>query len=558
MGAIHFSIDVSLAGLLARELGISIFVETGTFKGDSVALVRSMFSEIHTCEFSPELHQSALRRFEADKAVTCHLGDSAILLQEIASRLEGRPAFYFLDAHWCEAENTAGKNSQCPLLNELSAIDALNNRSVIVIDDARLFLAPPPAPHETSQWPSFHELVCQLFSMSGDHELMVVNDNIIFFPRSAKAVIDAYAKTHGVDWLVAANCLKEDGNFMKQLSEKEAVIQEKEAVIQEKEAVIQVQNKALNAYKIFYKIPCAGFLKRAIDAFMPRLGNLNQYAPRQLNFKNKATPHSETPANISISIVTPSYQQGKFIEKTINSVLAQNYMPLEYIVQDGGSTDETIAILKNYEPRLAACASAKDSGQAEAINNGFSKSTGEIMAWLNSDDLLLPGALVKVASFFDSHPAVDVVYGNRLLIDENDMEIGRWILPGHDSDILSWVDYVPQETLFWRRRVWEKIGGKVDESFRFAMDWDLLLRFRDVGAKFEHIPEFLGAFRIHSSQKTSANLNDVGHHEMDRIRHKLHGRVPSRVEIRKAQMRYLVKHIFCDLVYRMRCYFSIK
>jgi hypothetical protein len=105
------------------------------------------------------------------------------------------------------------------------------------------------------------------------------------------------------------------------------------------------------------------------------------------------------------------------------------------------------------------------------LNWGFRRITGEIMAYLNSDDLLIPGALHHVAEYFHRHPEVD--------IDHDPV----WVLPPHDNDVLSWADYVPQETLFWRRRIWDKIGGAFDESFDFALDWDLLLRFRDVGAR---------------------------------------------------------------------------
>jgi len=174
------------------------------------------------------------------------------------------------------------------------------------------------------------------------------------------------------------------------------------------------------------------------------------------------------------------------------------------------------------------------------------------MAWLNSDDLLLPGALACVANYFARHPEVDVVYGNRLLIDEDDMEIGRWILPGHDNEVLSWVDYVPQESLFWRRSIWEKVGGNVDESFRFAMDWDLLLRFRDAGAQFAHIPCFLGAFRVHAQQKSSAAMSDVGVPEMNRIRERILGRVPSMKEIQKAVKPFLARHVAVDMAYRIK------
>jgi glycosyltransferase involved in cell wall biosynthesis len=233
-------------------------------------------------------------------------------------------------------------------------------------------------------------------------------------------------------------------------------------------------------------------------------------------------------------------------------VFNQQYPSLEYFVQDGGSKDSTVEVLKQFQHALTGWESEKDSGQSEALNKGFLKTTGEIMGWLNSDDLLLPGALQTVANYFQKYPNIDVVYGDRLLIDESDMEIGRWIMPSHDSEVLSWVDYVPQETLFWRRSIWERVGGRIDESFRFAMDWDLLTRFRDAGANFAHIPRFLGAFRIHEHQKTSAEINELGQIEMGRIRSRLLGRVPTQQELRKAIAPFLLRHIFVDLKYRVR------
>jgi glycosyltransferase involved in cell wall biosynthesis len=253
-----------------------------------------------------------------------------------------------------------------------------------------------------------------------------------------------------------------------------------------------------------------------------------------------------------LSIVTPSFQQGQYIERTILSVLDQGYPNLEYFVQDGGSKDNTVAVLKKYKNKLTGWVSEKDGGQSQAINLGFSNTNGEIMGWLNSDDLLLPDALVTVVDFFNRHPEVDVVYGNRLIIDENDMDIGRWIIPGHNSNMLSWADFVPQETLFWRRQIWDKVGGQIDDSFRFAMDWDLLVRFRDAGAQFAHIPQFLGAFRIHEHQKTSAVINEIGHKEMDLIRERVLGRVPTRIEIRKAILPFLLKHVAVDITYRIK------
>lgn len=348
-------------------------------------------------------------------------------------------------------------------------------------------------------------------------------------------------------------------NYEAQLFEKERVIQGQLTENEKLHKDIAQYLKALHSYRLAYGgllqrftlTPFVRIIRRTCSVVRPRLGWLSQYAPRPLNRCVNLHQHalSKYP---SISIVTPSYQQGDYIERTIQNILDQSYPNLQYFVQDGGSNDNTVGVLKRYEDKLSGWTSEKDSGQSQAINLGFAQTDGEIMAWLNSDDLLLPGALHAVADYFNRHPDIDVVYGNRLLIDENDMEIGRWILPGHDSDVLSLADYVPQETLFWRRRIWEKVGGKVDESFRFAMDWDLLVRFRDADAKFGHIPQFLGAFRIHELQKTSAAINEIGHQEMNRIRERILGRVPDHKEIRKAVLPYLAKHIAVDMVFRVK------
>jgi glycosyltransferase involved in cell wall biosynthesis len=345
------------------------------------------------------------------------------------------------------------------------------------------------------------------------------------------------------------------------LEEKEHVIQQMSQQLEEKERVILEKSRVLNKYhQVFFLLrpflPLFRVIKRLVrpcKAFItPNLGNLNQYAPRPIAAVTQPINITQLINTPKVSIVTPSYQQGAYIERTIQSVLDQKYPNLEYFIQDGGSQDETVAVLKGYEGKLSGWVSEKDSGQSQAINLGFAHTTGDIMAWLNSDDLLLPGALAVVIDYFNKHPAVDVIYGNRLLIDENDFEIGRWILPGHDGSVLSWADYIPQETMFWRRSIWDKAGGQIDESFRFAMDWDLLVRFREAGAKFAHIPVFLGAFRIHEQQKTSAAISEIGYQEMNRIRERLLGRVPSRKEIRKHVALFMLKHIVVDITYRIK------
>jgi glycosyltransferase involved in cell wall biosynthesis len=277
----------------------------------------------------------------------------------------------------------------------------------------------------------------------------------------------------------------------------------------------------------------------------PKLGRLNQYTARSVSLTQISSEGHGCSA-LKVSLVTPSYNQGRFIERTIQSILTQSYSNFEFFIQDGGSTDSTIDIISRHQGMLSGWASETDSGQAQAINKAFARSTGEIMAWINSDDLLLPGTLAFISEFFGKNPQVDVVYGNRIIINEDDLEIGRWILPCHDGELLSWVDFVPQESLFWRRRIWDKVGGYVEESFNFAMDWELLLRFREAGAKFAHQPELFGLFRVHSNQKTSADLESGGKLEMNKLRKKYLNKVPSRFELRFAVLPYIIKHLFAE------------
>ena len=247
-------------------------------------------------------------------------------------------------------------------------------------------------------------------------------------------------------------------------------------------AVIVEQQKAIEHYRRFR------FGEHLTNFTSPRIGQLYQYAPRKMQIPASYLRVPSLTSWPTLTVVTPTFNQGVFIKRTVESVLTQKYPGLEYIIKDAGSTDETMSILEPFRQRLAHVESTPDHGLANGINIGFARSAGELMAYLNSDDLLLPGALHYVAAFFSKHPDIDVVYGHRVVIDEYDREIGRWVLPPHDNEILSWADYVPQETLFWRRRIWDAVGGSIDESFRFAVDWDLLIRFRDAGAKMVACP----------------------------------------------------------------------
>lgn len=292
-------------------------------------------------------------------------------------------------------------------------------------------------------------------------------------------------------------------------------------------------------------------IRRLRELIRPRLGVLRHHPPVPLVVPTSYfTTDPPTPPP-TISIVTPSFGQGHFLERTLYSVVNQNYPALEYVVQDGGSTDETIEVLRRYENSLLHWASEPDDGQGDAINRGFAHTSGEIMAYLNSDDLLLPGALAYVARYFTAHPDVDVIYGNRMMIDENDGHIGSLVLPRHDDEELALLDFVPQETLFWRRSAWEAAGGQIDASLRFAIDWDLLLRFRENGAKIVRLPRFMGAFRVHEEQKT-ATWYDECLIECELLRRRVHGRTISHDEAIARAAPYMRRHVPHHLWYRLK------
>ena len=276
-----------------------------------------------------------------------------------------------------------------------------------------------------------------------------------------------------------------------------------------------------------------------------RLGRLKQFEPVPLSHFHKDTDGLAPADWPSFIIVTPSYNQASFIGKTIASVLGQDCPKLDYIVQDAISSDGTQTLLLSLNDQSVTVRIEEDSGQADAINRGFAGTDGAIMAYLNSDDLLLPGTLRRVARYFEDHPEVDAIYGDRLIIDETDAVVGYWRLPYHDGWTMRVVDYIPQETLFWRRRAWRKVGEAFDPSLHFAMDWDFILRLQQNGMYIEHVPEFLGAFRVHASQKTSANIAQ-GRQEMRWLRR----RHSSTSGLLIAQLRHLwllARHVWQDM-----------
>lgn len=281
----------------------------------------------------------------------------------------------------------------------------------------------------------------------------------------------------------------------------------------------------------------------------PPLWIFEQYKPRKLSIKPSYQQVRSPPQAPTISIVTPTYNYARYLPATIESVLTQDYPSLCYHVQDGGSRDSTSDILRSYASRLT-WASEADAGQAQAVNRGFTVvGDSDVMAYLNSDDVLMPGTLAYVARAFQARPDVDLFYGHRIFIDRDGSEIGRAVLPPHDPERLYWADYIPQETLFWRRRVWDKVGP-IDESFQYALDWDFILRAQAAGFKFERLPRFLACFRVHDQQKT-ASMYDIGRDEMQRLRCRYLRFEPTQRQISTAISWYLVRQLGYHWMYRL-------
>lgn len=203
-----------------------------------------------------------------------------------------------------------------------------------------------------------------------------------------------------------------------------------------------------------------------------------------------------------VSIVTPSFNQAKFLERTILSVLGQDYPNLEYIVIDGGSTDGSVEIIQKYADRLAYAASEPDRGQTDAINKGFARASGEILTWLNSDDTYTPGAVRQAVSFLQQNADVGLVYGDMNFIDENDRVIGKFKAALTDlRHLRRGYVHIPQPAAFFRADLWRQVGP-LDPSFYFAMDYDLWVRLAQKTAFAYRRGDTWANFRLHSGGKT--------------------------------------------------------
>jgi glycosyltransferase involved in cell wall biosynthesis len=202
-----------------------------------------------------------------------------------------------------------------------------------------------------------------------------------------------------------------------------------------------------------------------------------------------------------VSIITPAYNGAKYVEQMLLSVLNQDYPHIEFIFMDGGSTDGTLEIVKRYEPRIH-WESAPDSGQADAINQGFRRSTGEIMGWLNTDDLLTDGAISTVVDHFMQNPDVSFLYGDALAIDERNRSYGvrAHVRQTNFEELVGKGDYIVQPAAFWRRELWNQVG-ELDANLRYALDYEYWMRAAK-HYKLRYIPVCLAKERLIRDAKT--------------------------------------------------------
>lgn len=202
-----------------------------------------------------------------------------------------------------------------------------------------------------------------------------------------------------------------------------------------------------------------------------------------------------------ITVVTPSFNQGQYLERAILSVIGQNYPALDYIVMDGGSTDQSVEIIKKYQKQFSYWQSQKDGGQSAAINAGFARGRGTIFAWLNSDDTYLPGALFRAAQMLDPQKP-QLLAGNCLTVNEAEFcasasDVRRRAVQAD----LRLLDYLIQPSVFWTRAAWEKTGP-LDASLHYTFDWDWFIRAQKTGVEFLYCDDYLAYYRVHAAHKT--------------------------------------------------------
>jgi len=228
---------------------------------------------------------------------------------------------------------------------------------------------------------------------------------------------------------------------------------------------------------------------------------------------------------MKVSVITPSFNQGQFIERTLQSVAIQSGAEIEHVVVDGGSTDNTLDVLKRFGHGVK-WVSEKDKGQTDAINKGIRRTNGEIIGWLNSDDIYFSEAISRAVTFFNDHPEVDVIYGMADHIDQNDRPFEVYPSEPWNFERLKDTCFICQPAAFFRRSVVEK-HGLLDDNLHFCMDYEFWLRLGKAGVQFEYIEVKLAGSRLYAENKTLGSRVKV-HAEINDVLKKLFGKVPDR------------------------------
>ncbi len=239
-----------------------------------------------------------------------------------------------------------------------------------------------------------------------------------------------------------------------------------------------------------------------------------------------------------ITVVTPSYNQAKFLDETLRSVLSQRDQIHEYFVLDGGSTDGSADIIRRYAEKggIDYWHSQKDKGQSDAIHQGFVRATGDYLAWINSDDVFLPGALRRVREAIERNPHWDALTGHYVRIDAESRILSQHRFPAESARMARWgVIHVSQQTCFFRKSLYDRLGG-LDLSLHCVMDTELWIRMFDAGSTWGYVPAYLAGFRIHETAKGSSWLK-----EYDEEGNSLHMRYPQYL---KSPRRYIGRRYY--------------